>query len=73
MTLEERSVERRKRIVANVAHSYEEAEDWDLWFWQNLTPEERLSALVSIRRDIEKVNEARRSAGLPEIDYEDDH
>ena len=72
MTLEERSAERRKRIVTNVAHSFEEAEEWDLSFWQSRTPEERLSALVSIRRDIEKVNQARRSAGLPDIDYEDD-
>ena len=72
MTLEERSAERRKRIVANVAHSFEEAEDWDLWFWQNWTPEERLSALMAIRRDIEKVKAARRSIGLPDLSDEDE-
>jgi hypothetical protein len=66
MTLEERSAERRKRIVGNVAHSFQEAEDWDLEFWQSQTPEARLSALVAIRRDIEMVLAARRAVGMPE-------
>jgi hypothetical protein len=59
MGIKERSEQRRRRIVANRAASFEEAERWDLEFWQNLTPEERLSALVAIRRDVEKVNRAR--------------
>jgi hypothetical protein len=58
-TLEERSAERRKRIVANVARSYDEAEAWDLDYWLSLTPQQRLSALVAIRRDVEKVQSAR--------------
>ena len=59
MSLEERSRERRERIVAHMAHSHEEAEQWDLEFWQGLTPQERLSALVEIHRDIEKVQASR--------------
>ncbi|MFO7900275.1 MAG: hypothetical protein R6V58_14590 [Planctomycetota bacterium] len=52
MGLKKRSAERRKRMVGNVAHSHEEAEEWDLEFWQSLTPQDRLSALVAIRRDV---------------------
>lgn len=65
MGLEERSQERRRRMVAHVASSFEDAEAWDLEFWQRMTPEERLSALVAIRRDVELV-EAARDAGPPE-------
>jgi hypothetical protein len=65
VTIEERSLERRKRMVANVATSFEGAEEWDLDFWQKRTPEERLSALVAIRRDVEIV-EAARGRGSPE-------
>jgi len=54
-----RSLERRKRMVAHRAASFEEAEAWDLDFWQQRTPEERLSALVAIRRDVELVEAAR--------------
>lgn len=61
-TLEERSRERRRRLVANRASSFAEAEAWDLEFWQQRTPEERLSALVAIRRDVELVVAARVSA-----------
>jgi hypothetical protein len=64
MTREERSRERRKRMVAHVATSFEDAEAWDLDFWQNRTPEERLSALVAIRRDVEIVEAGR--AGPPD-------
>ena len=59
MTIEERTARRKQLIVANVASSYEEAEAWDLDFWQRMTPQERLSALVAIRRDVEKVLRAR--------------
>jgi predicted HTH domain antitoxin len=58
-TLEERSAERRRRIVGNRAKSFAEAEAWDLEYWQSKTPEERLSALVAIRRDIELAKAAR--------------
>lgn len=62
MGIRERSEERRKRIRGNHARSFEEAEQWDLDFWLSLTPEERLSALVAIRRDVELVEKARREA-----------
>ena len=62
MTLEERSRERRERIVAHLARGIEDAEGWDLDYWQSRTPEERLSALVAIRRDVE-LAEAARDAG----------
>lgn len=46
-------------MVANRARSFEGAEAWDLDFWQEKTPEERLSALIAIRRDVELVEAAR--------------
>jgi hypothetical protein len=65
MSLEKRSEERRRRIVAHRTTSFEDAERWDLDFWQSVTPEERLSALVAIRRDVELV-EAGRDDGSAE-------
>jgi len=59
MSIEDRSRERRKRLVAHRAASFEDAEAWDLEFWQSRTPEERLSALVAIRRDVELVEAGR--------------
>jgi len=59
MGLKERSRERRKRIVGNVAKNHEEAEQWDLEFWQSLSPQERLAALEAIKRDVEKVRRGR--------------
>lgn len=59
MSIEERSEERRRRMVGHRATSHEDAERWDLEFWQSLTPEERLSALVAIRRDVELVEAGR--------------
>lgn len=66
MSIEERSAQRRKRMVAHVARSFEEAERWDLEYWQSRTPEERLSALVAIRRDIEAVRGAREEEAAKE-------
>jgi len=60
-TLEERSAERRRRMVANRAYSPEEAEIWDLDFWQRVGPEARLSALVAIHEDVALVEAARMS------------
>jgi hypothetical protein len=60
VSIEERSRLRRSRIVAHRATSFQDAEAWDLEFWQRCTPEERLSALVAIRRDVEMVEAARR-------------
>ena len=59
--IEERSRSRRARMVVNRASSHEAAEDWDLDFWQSMTPQQRLSALVAIRRDVEKVLAARKA------------
>jgi hypothetical protein len=42
--------------------SFAEAETWDLDFWQRRTPEERLSALVAIHRDVALVEAARGKA-----------
>lgn len=47
-------------MVGHRASSHEDAERWDLEFWQSRTPEERLSALVAIRRDVEAVESGRR-------------
>jgi len=62
MGLKERAAERRKRIVGHVAKNFADAERWDLEFWQSLTPQDRLSALVAIHRDIAKVEEGRSRA-----------
>jgi hypothetical protein len=59
MALIDRSRERRMKIVTNRATSHEEAEMWDLEFWQMMSPEDRLSALVAIRRDIDLVELSR--------------
>jgi hypothetical protein len=61
MGIKDRSAKRRTRIVAHRAASFKEAEEWDLDFWQNQSPEQRLSALVAIRRDAEKVVKGRLS------------
>lgn len=61
MSIEERSRERRRRMVGHVAKSFEDADRWDLEFWQSVTPEERLSALVAIRRDVELIMATRRT------------
>ncbi len=58
-----RAEERKERIVAHRSSSFAEAEQWDLAYWQALTPQDRLSALVAIRADVEKVEQARRQHG----------
>ena len=61
-TLEERAEHRRRRMAVNVAHSPEEAEAWDLRFWQEAGPDARLSALVAIHEDLALVIAARTAA-----------
>lgn len=61
-TLEERSRRRRETMECHRTTSFAEAEKWDLEFWQRRTPQERLSALVAIRREVEMVEAARRTA-----------
>jgi hypothetical protein len=62
LALAARSRLRRERMVAHRASGHADAEAWDLDFWQSKSPEERLSALVAIRRDVLAV-EAGRKAG----------
>lgn len=59
MSIEERARQRRIRITSNRAASYDEAELWDLEYWQSVTPEERLNAYMAIRRDVETVERAK--------------
>ena len=59
MDIKKRSQIRRKKIVAHRAKSFQDAEEWDLSFWQKQRPQDRLSALVAIRKDIAKVNPQR--------------
>jgi hypothetical protein len=60
MSIEERSASRRKRIKSYRAKDFADAERWDLLFWQELSPEERLSAFVALRKDVETVEDAKR-------------
>jgi len=55
-----RSRLRRERLVAHRASGHADAEAWDLDFWQSQSPEDRLSALVAIRRDVEAVEAGRK-------------
>ena len=60
MGLKERSELRRTKIRSHRSSSHAEAEKWDLEFWQEQTPEDRLSALVAILQDIEKVESSKK-------------
>jgi hypothetical protein len=62
MDLEERSRQRRKAMEGHRTRSCADAEAWDLEFWQRRSPEERLSALITIYRDVAKVEDARSEA-----------
>jgi len=61
MDMKERSELRKKRMVSYRARDFADAERWDLEFWQNQSPESRLSALVAIRKDVIKVIASRES------------
>ncbi|MFH1530193.1 MAG: hypothetical protein ABIK09_05585 [Pseudomonadota bacterium] len=56
--MERRRKERVRRIVTNIAWSYEEARAWDLGFWQARTPEERINALEELRADRHNIGHA---------------
>ena len=60
MGMKERSARRRRIMKSHRAKDFAAAERWDLEFWQSLSPEERLSALIAIRNDVEKIEAARR-------------
>ena len=55
MGIRERSRHRRKRICVHRAGDYEDAERWDLAYWQSRTPQQRLDALTAILEDVRKV------------------
>ena len=59
--MKERSELRKKRMVSYRARDFADAEAWDLEFWQNQSPDARLSALVAIRNDVIKVIGSRKS------------
>jgi len=59
MGFKERAEERRRRIVGHVAHSHEEAEEWDLAYWQGLTPRQRMAALETLKQDAKKIKRGR--------------
>jgi hypothetical protein len=61
----ERSRDRRRRIVAHLASGYDDADAWDLDYWLGRTPQERLSALVAIRRDVAAAQAGRRGTKIP--------
>ncbi len=60
--IEKRSAERRKRMVGHVAKNFAEAEEWDLEFWQQQTPQARLAALAAIHHDTALAEQARKHA-----------
>ncbi|MBN1356549.1 hypothetical protein JXA40_09850 [bacterium] len=45
-------------MTGHRAPHHDDAERWDLEFWQALSPEDRLSALVHIHEDIRKVQKS---------------
>jgi hypothetical protein len=60
MNIQERTRRRKKIITAHRARDYADAEQWDLEFWQQQTPEQRLSALVALRADAAAVAAGRK-------------
>ena len=66
MDIEARSRKRRETMETHRTRSFADAEAWDLEFWQRRTPEERLSALVAIYRDVAQV-EAAKAGAKPSI------
>ncbi len=58
-SLEARNQSRKARMVSYRAGSFEEAENWDLRFWQKQGPEGRLAALHAMHDDLSKVETAR--------------
>jgi hypothetical protein len=63
--LKERSRKRRETIETHRTRSIADAEAWDLEYWQRQTPEERLSALVAIHRDVALVEAAKSETSGP--------
>ena len=47
----ERAAYRRANWVGGVAHSFAEAEEQDLEFWMNATPEQRIRGVADLTRE----------------------
>ena len=60
--LERRAADRRRRMVAYRASGHDDAERWDLEFWQAQGPEARLSALPAIHQDVAAVQKGKDNA-----------
>jgi hypothetical protein len=56
MGLKERSAARRKRIVGHIARNFEDAEQWDLEFWQSQTPAMRLLTIEVARQHVKMMH-----------------
>ena len=65
LNIEKRAAERRKRIVANRAAGFAEAEEWDLLYWQSRSPEERLAAFAAIRNDAALIKDGKKTRNIP--------
>jgi len=44
--------------VTNVAHSFDDAEAWDIEFWQSRGRDERINALEELRADWDNISHA---------------
>ncbi|NOZ95981.1 MAG: hypothetical protein GXP47_14775 [Acidobacteria bacterium] len=55
----DRAAERRRRMVVHRATGFDDAEAWDLEYWQSRTPEERMEAFLALKRDVVIVLESR--------------
>ena len=60
MGMKERTNQRRKRIVAHRATGYQDADRWDLEYWQAKTQQMGLSALTALHRDYEKIKRRKK-------------
>ncbi len=50
------------RMTTHRAADYADADVWDLKYWQDQGPEARLSALIALHEDVNKVEIARGDA-----------
>jgi len=46
---------KERKVVAHLSHNWEEAEAWDLAYWLGQTPEKRIDALETLRRDLANI------------------
>ena len=55
-----RSADRRHRMVVHRAHSFADAAEWDLRYWQSRTPAQRLEAFRALLQDVAVAQRSRR-------------